>query len=127
MGVTMYLKSMRLFLLLAIAFSGWSTAARADSLRWFIKSDYQYTVSLEFYSQRYNRAWPGNGQVYVINDYNNHEYNLECETGEQICYGAWARGDSNTYWGVGMNNSQRCSNCCGICGRGDMVGITLQP
>ena len=52
---------------------------------------------------------------------------LECETGEQICYGAWARGNSNTYWGVGMNNSQRCSNCCGICGRGDMVGITLQP
>jgi hypothetical protein len=123
----MSLRKMHAILALTIALSGVSVAAKADTLRWFITSDYPYVVSLEFYSQKYNRAWPGNGKVWLIDDYQTHEYNLECETGEQICYGAWARGDSDTYWGVGPNNSHGCTSCCGVCGKGDMRGITLTP
>lgn len=123
------MKFLRIWAVLAliVATSGVVGTAKADTLRWSIKSDYQYTVSLEFYSQKYNRAWPGNGKVWIIDDYQTHDYNLECEYGEQICYGAWVRNNSDTYWGVGPNNSHSCTNCCGTCGKGDMRGITLQP
>ncbi|MDE4133983.1 hypothetical protein PXK00_12740 [Phaeobacter sp. QD34_3] len=94
-------------------------AVSADSLRWTIRSDYPHIVSLEFYSQDYNRAWPGNGKVYILDDYNPQEYVLSCETGETICYGAWVRGNETQYWGVGLNNSQRCNDCCYTCGYGD--------
>jgi hypothetical protein len=91
----------------------------ADNLKWTIRSDYPHIVSLEFYSQDYSRAWPGDGQVYILDDYEAREYNLSCETGETICYGAWVRGDSNKYWGVGLDNSQSCNDCCYTCGYGD--------
>lgn len=91
----------------------------ADSLKWTIRSDYPHIVSLEFYSQDYNRAWPGDGEVYILDDYNQKVYNLNCSTGESICFGAWVRGNSEKYWGVGLNNSQRCSDCCYTCGYGD--------
>ncbi len=112
------MKGLALLAVVAATF-GAVEAAKADSLKWTIRSDYPHIVSLEFYSQDYRRAWPGDGQVYIVDDYDVREYSLSCETGETICYGAWVRGDSNKYWGVGLNNSQRCNDCCYTCGYGD--------
>mgnify|MGYP000216618124 CR=1 FL=1 len=91
----------------------------ADSLKWTVRSEHPNIVSLEFYSQDYNRAWPGDGEVYLLKDYDSHSYNLECSSGEQICYGAWVRGESESYWGVGMNDVSGCTDCCYTCGQGD--------
>jgi hypothetical protein len=91
----------------------------ADNINWTIRSEHPNVVSLEFYSQEANRAWPGDGEVYMLDDSDNHSFNLQCSSGEQICYGAWVRGNSDTYWGVGLNNSNRCTDCCYTCGRGD--------
>ncbi len=112
---------MKLFgrLIVAATLFGAVGPVSADNLRWTIRSDYPHIVSLEFYSQDYSRAWPGDGEVYILNDYDVHEYNLSCETGETICYGAWVRGNSNRYWGVGLDNSQGCNDCCYTCGYGD--------
>lgn len=103
-----------------------ATAAQADNLVWSIQSDHPNVVSLEFYSQDYDRAWPGGGDVYILDDWNPQSYNLQCSTGELICYGAWVRGDANTYWGVGIDNSQYCSDCCYYCGE-RTEPITLLP
>lgn len=92
--------------------------ASAESLTWRIRSDYQYVVSLAFYSQDRNYSWPGGDQVYIVDDYAEHTYNLSCSYGETICYGAWVRGDSDLFWGVGANNSQYCSDCCYTCDGG---------
>ena len=101
-------------------------AARADNIVWSVQSDHPNVVSLEFYSQDYNRAWPGGGEVYILDDWDPKSFNLQCSTGELICYGAWVRGDSSQYWGVGIDNSQYCSDCCYYCGeRTDP--ITLLP
>ena len=96
--------------------------AQADNLVWSIKSDHPNVVSLEFY----NRAWPGGGEVYILDDWDPKSFNLQCSSGELICYGAWVRGDSNTYWGVGIDNSQYCSDCCYYCGE-PTAPITLLP
>ena len=101
--------------------------AQAGQLVWKITSDHPNIVSLEFYSQDYNRSWPGGGEVYVIDDWNQHTYNLNCNNGELICYGAWVRNDSNTYWGVGYNDSSYCADCCATCGAGPTQPVRLTP
>ncbi|TLP58450.1 hypothetical protein FEE96_18635 [Parasedimentitalea maritima] len=104
------------WIVLTLALAG---PAIADNLNWRIRSEHPNVVSLEFYSQDYSRAWPGDGEVYILDDYDTHSYNLQCQSGETICYGAWVRGDSDSYWGVGLNDANGCSDCCYTCGQGD--------
>ena len=123
--------------LLGIAFN--SPSAMSDTipytnnstLRFSIKSDLSMMIHLlnihvKFYSQDRNVSWPGRGKVYPIRDYELHSYNLSCQAGEKICYGAWTHPFDNSkaseyiYWGVGRNN-ESCKNCCYIC-NGDSTG-----
>ncbi|MAQ82662.1 MAG: hypothetical protein CMH12_05460 [Maritimibacter sp.] len=102
--------------------------ASAETLFWTIDNDFSRTVSVEFYSQDRNHVWPGNGQVYVIDpNEGDATFNLSCNYNELICYGAWVRGSSQTYWGVGANDSYNCSNCCARCGLGNVEPIQLLP
>lgn len=98
--------------------------AAADSLLWEVKSEHPNIVSLEFYSQDRDHAWPGDDDVYIIDDYETHSYNLQCRSGEKICLGAWLRGHSDVYWGVGFDDREDCRGCCYICGEGD-TGLQL--
>lgn len=93
--------------------------ASADNLTFNFVSNYRYNVQLEFYSQNYNRAWPGNGRAYTLYDYQIHTFSLNCDAGEKICWGAWDKVNSNLYWGTGINNSHFCSSCCYVCGADD--------
>jgi hypothetical protein len=102
-------------------------SAKADTLEWNVQSQHPNIVSLEFYSQDYSRAWPGDGEVYLLDDYDTKSFVLSCETGEQICYGAWVRGDDNAYWGVGRDDSNNCSDCCYVCGGGATKTMVLNP
>ena len=97
-------------------------AAQAENLSFNIQSNHENIVDLEFYSQDRNVAWPGDGQVYIIDDYQIHTYSLSCHSGETICYGAWLRNDNTQYWGVGYNNTQYCEQCCYIC-NGDQTPL----
>jgi len=103
------------------------TAAYAESLLWHFRSDHANIVSLEFYSQNRGHVWPGDDQVYVIDDYDVHDYPLECQPGEKICYGAWVRNDSSSYWGAGYDGVQACENCCYTCDGGQTDIIVLAP
>lgn len=58
---------------------------------------------------------PAGGKVYVLDDSEVHSYTLSCNPGEDICFGAWVRGNTDKYWGVGYDNSQDCSDCCYYC------------
>ena len=100
---------------------------RAETLTWKIRSEHPKVVSLEFYSQRRDVAWPGDGQVYVLKDYDTHTYRLSCRAGESICYGAWVRNRERSYWGVGANNRNSCRHCCYTCDGGETKVIVLNP
>ena len=73
-----------------------------------------YRVGVEFYSQARNHAWPGGDRQYTVN--NDGSYDLNCNAGEKICFGAWRDGNSSAYWGTGMNNAHGCERCCITCG-----------
>lgn len=104
-----------------------SAPASADTVTFRVQSLYQYKVQIEFYSQARDAAWPGNGNAYNLDDYDTHAFTLECNTGEQICYGAWVTGDDSQYWGVGNNNQYSCDSCCLVCGKGEGPVFTLNP
>jgi hypothetical protein len=93
---------------------------------WTVKSMYQYKVQIAFYSRERNHEWPGNGQAWDLNDYNNHTYTLNCRRGEKICFGAWVTGNASKFWGVGFGGKQGCSSCCFFCGQQPQPQV-LQP
>lgn len=97
-----------------------------ETLSWTFTSNHPSIVQLEFYSQSRNAAWPGGGMAYEIDDWKAHTYHLTCRTGEKICYGAWVKNDSSTYWGAGMDDEFGCSNCCRICATADAGHVTLE-
>jgi hypothetical protein len=72
-----------------------------------------YTVDLRFFDVTDNLQWPGNtADAYTLNYDNTYTYNLSCNTGDKICYGA---SDPNGYWGVGVGNTENCPDCCYTC------------
>jgi len=104
-----------------------SGAAFADDVTFVMKNGHPNAIELELYSQDREHIWPGNGEVYLLDDGETKEVPLSCEAGESICYGAWISGDQNTYWGVGPDNSQTCDNCCYTCEGGQTEEINLVP
>jgi hypothetical protein len=98
----------------------------ATQQTWTVKSLYQYKVQIAFYARERNHEWPGNGQAWDLNDYNNHNYTLNCRRGEKICFGAWVTGNASKFWGVGFGGKQGCASCCFVCGQQPQPQV-LQP
>src|ERR1700685_3404884 len=83
---------MKKLLAAAAMFLGLTGAASADNLHWEIRSLHPNIVYLEFYSQNRSYVWPGGTESWVLKDSNFHSFNLACNTGEKICFGAWVAG-----------------------------------
>jgi hypothetical protein len=118
-----------LFIVMALVLGGLAVTpvkASAETLTFRIQSEHDNIVDVEFYAQERRISWPGDGQVYSIRDSETHRFPLTCRSGEQICYGAWVRGDKSTYWGVGFGNNKRCKNCCFECDGGVTRVISLE-
>jgi hypothetical protein len=110
-----------MFLLSAIA----PAFAEDEQMTVVIRNSHPYEVQLEMYSEDRNVAWPGGGEVYVLDDSETKQITLACRSGESICYGAWLTGDGDTYWGVGPDNSHSCSDCCYVCDGSQTETINL--
>lgn len=100
--------------------------AQDSTLTFNMKSNHRHKVQVEFYSQNRSHAWPGGNRAYNLDDYDTHTFRLNCRSGERICYGAWVSGNQSKYWGVGLNNRQRCTSCCAQC-NGGTVSYVLNP
>jgi hypothetical protein len=101
---------------LIVVFAGFApTAGYADNLTFRVKSMSESKVQIEFFSQDRRHSWPGGGEAYNLNDYDEHEFKLNCVNSEKICYGAWVTGNSNRYWGVGIKGNESCTGCCYTC------------
>jgi len=104
-----------------------ATPASAADVTFMMQNNHPNAVEVELYSQSRNYVWPGNGEVFILDDGEAKQMPLSCEEGEQICYGAWIQGDRNTYWGVGPGGRQGCDNCCYTCTGGATETISLDP
>ena len=118
--------TMRSVVLLAVAGLTMSfSAAKAEEFTFSIRNSHPNALEVELYSQDRNHVWPGHGEVYIFDDGETKEIPLTCKAGETICYGAWISGDRETYWGVGPDNKEDCTDCCYTCegGKGETVDL----
>ncbi|MBK8009039.1 MAG: hypothetical protein IPK23_11875 [Rhizobiales bacterium] len=122
MGPKRLLLALGVALLIPIA-----SIASAEDITFGINNDSDHDIQIEFYSQDRSHAWPGGDQAYNLSAGDENSYKLSCRSGEKICYGAWVKGKSSTYWGVGLNNKQSCSACCQTCGDGDLKRTLTNP
>ena len=121
----MWRKAAFVLVLILMVGSTVSAGSKSDSITFRIQSNYKYKVQVAFYSDDRDHSWPGGDQAYNVDDSEVHEFPLDCQRGETICYGAWVTGDDDLYWGVGMDNTHTCKNCCYKCGAGMTPVITL--
>lgn len=113
-----------LFLLAGTVAASVLPAAAAD-VTFVMRNSHPNAVEVELYSQDREYVWPGNGEVFYLDDGETKQIPLSCEEGETICYGAWISGDKQSYWGVGPDNAENCENCCYTCTGGETEQINL--
>jgi hypothetical protein len=94
--------------------------ASAGTLTWTVTNRSTYAAQVSFYSQDRAAEWPGGGRSWDLFDHGAHTFTLRCHTGEKICYGAFVYQTNARIWGVGYNNSNSCTDCCGVCGAGSL-------
>ncbi len=108
-----------------LALLGGVSAASAADVTFQMMNSHPNAVEVELYSQDRDYVWPGNNQVYLLDDGETKQIPLACDQGEKICYGAWVSGDKTTYWGTGPENAETCTDCCYTCQGGSTEEINL--
>lgn len=71
-------------------------------------------VQLRFFDRDDRLAWPSYTTVYILEPGNSYSNGLTCTKGARICYGA-NQPQHKLYWGVDIDNSRTCTNCCYVC------------
>ncbi|CAN7285710.1 hypothetical protein LJR255_001364 [Pararhizobium sp. LjRoot255] len=104
---------------------GGVSAASAADVTFQMMNSHPNAVEVELYSQDRDHLWPGNNQVYLLDDGETKQIPLSCDEGEKICYGAWVSGDKATYWGTGPDDAETCEDCCYTCQGGNTEEINL--
>ena len=104
---------------------GMVTIAEAARVTFFVRDSHPNAVELELYSQNRRHVWPGGKEVYSLGDGETKDIPISCRRGEKICYGAWVAGEEGIFWGTGVDNSHRCSDCCYTCNGGATEEINL--
>jgi len=120
-------QTLRRGLLVAVSLTAFSAVAPAFAadVTFTMKNQHPNAVEVELYSQDRKHVWPGNGEVYYLDDGESKSMSLSCNEGENICYGAWVSGDKGTYWGTGPGNADTCTDCCYTCTGGETEEIDL--
>ncbi len=100
-------------------------SAVAQNMSFIFNNGHPYRVQVELYSQDRSHVWPGNNKAFILDDDETKQIPISCRSGETVCYGAWVDGDVDTYWGVGPNDIDTCSDCCFVCQVGETEEIWL--
>jgi hypothetical protein len=114
----------------ALAFgivAGLAGPAFAEEVTFVMNNHHPNAVEVQLYSDARDHVWPDNDEVYLLDDGETKTMTIECQAGEQICYGAWISGDEETFWGVGPGKTQDCDDCCYTCQGGNTEQINLVP
>jgi hypothetical protein len=77
-------------------------------------------IDYKFYDETNNLVWPSATTHYSTLAYNGvYTHNLSCNAGANVCYGARTLVNGvQTYWGVDVDNSKSCADCCITCSNG---------
>ncbi len=113
----------RFVVLVLLAFFSWSSFASAATMTWRFRAFDRHQVDVKVWSKSRNNVWPSSTTVWTIKDYKVNTIRMSCLEGEKVCYGAFVRGNSRRYWGVGADGKLGCSSCCFTCQNGFVTPI----
>lgn len=100
--------------------SDWHKKYCEGTLIWKIKDLYndQRQVNYKFYDRDNDWVWPSADQYYYTENYNiEHTHVLSCKLSAKICIGGRTGSSFTdyTYWGVDIDDSKECEDCCSFC------------
>lgn len=75
------------------------------------------SIDLKFFDRTNGIVWPSASSSYEITSQQRRSFDLDCRNQAQVCYGGSERANTSHYWGVGLDNTQSCSDCCLVCGQ----------
>ncbi len=84
-------------------------------------------LGLRYFDPDNGIIWPADlTQVFTIPPGETRFVDLACVPGGRVCYGARTNPDSGVFWGVDIDGSKGCDNCCARCGQhaefpGDLI------
>jgi hypothetical protein len=90
------------------------TKAVANSQTWTItdKCTDRQGIFVRLFEPTEKLAWPNWKHHYHIERGGTRTLTITIKPGERICYGARPDRDKSKFWGVGLDNSRRCDDCC---------------
>ena len=71
-------------------------------------------MEVRFFAVDRGLEWPGGDLVYLVAPGATMTQALSCVPGETICLGA-DQPATGLFWGVDIDNSARCTDCCFLC------------
>jgi hypothetical protein len=86
-----------------------------------------WAIDYKFYDEDDNLVWPSATTHYFTTlDDTPYTQALSCVTGALVCYGARNENPLNTgFWGVDVDNSKTCADCCIRCQQGASLSRRL--
>jgi hypothetical protein len=109
--------------LLVLATALAATHARAESMTLSVQNDSEHVVQLKLFSRDRNEQWPSFSKAFGVKPAKDAQtLEIQCEKGENICYGAWLpQQRAAATWGAGQKGLTPCESCCFVCGDGKEV------
>ena len=91
-------------------------APTGTTLTWSLTNNCQNgeDVEVRFFAVDRGLEWPGGDLVYLVAPGATMTQALSCVPGETICLGA-DQPATGLFWGVDIDNSARCTDCCFLC------------
>ncbi len=109
-------KTSRRILVAFLALAPWlGQTAFAETMSFYFENAAAYSMQVQLNDTTGNRFYPGFGSAWNLNKRGQQSVSITCFEGHQICYGAWNKGNRQSYWGAGYNNERSCSKCCWTC------------
>jgi hypothetical protein len=83
------------------------------------------SIQVRLFDKESGAVWPTDQtQVYLVDYGNTNAVPITCVKGDTICYGGDVPGLAG-YWGVDIDNSQACTDCCATCDGTDPQQVSL--
>lgn len=80
-------------------------------------------IDYKFYDVTNHLVWPSSSTHYSTQAYNaTYTHNLTCNSGANVCYGARS---ASLYWGIDLDGTKSCPDCCISCQSGNSLSRRL--
>jgi hypothetical protein len=70
-------------------------------------------IDMRLFDVNAKLVWPAPPQYYILSPGQSYNDVITCNTGNKICIGMR---QGSSYWGVDLDDSKSCTDCCAFCG-----------